>query len=119
MVNYHHHTSFSNLYTPFKDSHVSYEDYAKRAVALGQNVLTSVEHGWQGNYMRAWETAQQYGLKFVFGAEAYWVKDRTQPDRTNAHIILLAKNQEGMYELNEMLSEANETGFYAVPRVDM
>ena len=81
---------------------------------------------------------QKSKLKFIFGAEAYWVKDRkaenvpkinkktgqiipnefTQ-DRTNCHIILLAKNEEGRRDINEVLSIANEDGFYGQPRLDI
>lgn len=117
--NYHCHKSFSNINTPFKDSAASYEDYAKRAVELGHEILSSVEHGWQGNYFKCAQVAQKYGLKFVYGTEAYWVHDRAQPDRTNAHIIILAQNIKGVYEINEMLSAANETGYYGAPRVDV
>ena len=119
MQNLHSHKYYSNVFASFKDSHVSYEDYAKRAVELGQKVITSVEHGYQGNYLRCWEMAQQYNLKFVFGVEAYWVKNRTEPDNTNAHIIILARNRNGMLQINKMLAEANKTGFYGKPRVDM
>ena len=69
MQNYHKHTYSSNVFTP--DSTVSYEDYAKRAVELGHKVLSTVEHGWQGRYHEAYEVAQKYGLKFIFGTEAY------------------------------------------------
>lgn len=119
MQNYHNHKSFSNTYASFKDSAMSYEDYAKRAVELHQQVITSVDHGTQGNYLRCWQTAKKYGLKFVYGVEAYWVRDRHEDDRTNGHIILLAQTLEGIYQINEILSDANEDGFYYTPRVDM
>lgn len=132
MQNYHSHKSFSNMNTPFKDSAMGYEDYAKRAAELGQQVITSVDHGTQGNYLRCWQAAQKYGLKFVYGVEAYWVKDRhlfdvadakgkisQRGDPINAHIVILAQNMQGIYQINEMLSTANEDGFYKVPRVDM
>ena len=119
MQNLHNHKYYSNVFAPFKDSHVSYEDYAKRAVELNQKVITCVEHGYQGNYLRCWEVAQQYGLKFVFGVEAYWVKDRKEPDDTNAHILILARNEAGRRQINKMLAEANKTGFYGKPRVDL
>ncbi|MGF6375009.1 DNA polymerase III alpha subunit [Clostridiales Family XIII bacterium PM5-7] len=117
MQNYHRHTSYSNIMTP--DSAVSNEDYAKRAVELGHKVLSSVEHGWQGYYYETFELAQKYGLKFIFGAEAYWVKDRFEKDRTNAHIILLARNEAGRREINTILSEGNITGYYYKPRIDL
>ena len=140
MQNYHKHTSYSNIMTP--DSAASYEDYAKRAVELGHKVISSVEHGWQGYYYQCYELAQKYGLKFIFGAEAYWVKDRKKEyeeidsktnkpklnkdgtikknkDKTNGHIILLAKNENGRRAINRILSTANEDGYYFKPRVDL
>lgn len=124
------------------DSAASYEDYAKRAVELGHKVISSVEHGWQGYYYQCYELAQKYNLKFIFGAEAYWVKDRnkeyeeidpktnspklnkdgtvkTSKDKTNGHIILLAKNENGRRSINKILSIANENGYYFKPRVDL
>lgn len=118
MQNLHSHKYYSNIFAPFKDSHVSYQDYAKRCKELGQQVVTSVEHGYQGVYPRCWEACQEAGLKFVFGVEAYWVADRTQPDNTNAHILILARNRSGMLEINKMLSIASRDGFYGKPRVD-
>ena len=117
MQNYHRHSSYSNIYTP--DSAVMNEDYAKRAVELGHKIISSVEHGWQGYYYQTFELAKKYNLKFVFGAEAYWVKDRFEKDKTNCHIILLAKNENGRRAINEILSEANETGYYFRPRLDI
>lgn len=139
MQNYHKHTSYSNIFVP--DSAASYEDYAKRAVELGHKIISSVEHGWQGYYYQCFELAQKYNLKFIFGAEAYWVLDRkkeypdlnpngeplfdkngvakTHLDKTNAHIILLAKTEKGRRAINSILSTANEDGYYFKPRIDL
>ena len=43
-VAYHKHSYYSNVI--ISDSTVSPEDYAKRAVELGQTVLSSCEHGY-------------------------------------------------------------------------
>lgn len=130
MQNLHRHSSFSNIFVP--DSAAFNEDYAKRAVELGHKVLSSVEHGWQGNYFQTYELAQKYGLKAVIGAEAYWVKDRLSEhkvinkgkesivkDSSNHHILLLAKSNVGREAINDILSEANITGYYYRPRVDI
>ena len=137
MQNYHRHTSYSE-----GDSAAMPEDYAKRAVELGHKVISSVEHGWQGYYHAAFELAKKYNLKFVFGTEAYWVKDRQKEyeerdkatgevkltkddtpkmvkDRSNNHIIILAKNENGRRAINRILSDANETGYYYKPRLDL
>lgn len=82
------------------------------------------------------EDRDRMTLKLVIGAEAYWVKDRQKEyektvivkngeevrhskDGTNCHIVILAKNEQGRRELNGILSEANMTGFYKQPRVDL
>lgn len=115
--NYHKHTYYSNPYTP--DCTVSPKEYAIRAKEVGAELLSSVEHGWCGNVWEYYKTAKENELKLLIGAEAYAVKDRHEADKTNAHICLLAKNENGRQALNDILSEANLTGFYAKPRVDM
>lgn len=132
MQNLHRHTSYSNIFTP--DSAATNEEYAKRAVELGHKVISSVEHGWAGYYFQVFELAKKYDLKFVFGAEAYWVKDRQKEyfagtnkkgedtfakDRSNHHILLLARNENGRQAINDIISEANITGYYFRPRVDL
>ena len=117
MQNYHTHKSYSNIFVA--DSAAVNEDYAKRAVELGHKVISSVEHGWQGYYFETYELAKKYDLKFIFGAEAYWVKNRLEKDRTNCHIIMLAKNENGRRAINSILSTANEDGYYFRPRVDV
>ena len=131
MQNLHRHTSYSNILTA-ADSTVSNEDYAKRAVELGHKVISSVEHGWQGYYFETYELAKKYNLKAVIGTEAYWVKDRQKEyktendgkisylkDRSNHHILLCAKSNQGREAINDILSEANITGYYYKPRIDI
>lgn len=95
---------------------------------MGHRVLTCMEHGYQGNFLKLWSLAESksfrkefgdYPFKLVFGAEAYWVVDRHASDDTNAHICLFARNEHGRRQLTEILTIANEDGFYRVPRVDM
>ena len=101
------------------DSVASNEDYAKRAAELGHKLISSCEHGWQGRYIECYELAQKYDLRFLQAAEAYWVKDRFEKDRSNCHIFLGAKNERGRRALNSALAEANITGFYGQPRLDI
>lgn len=107
------------------DSVAKLEDYAKRAVELEQSVLSSCNHGTPGNYRQCYDLAKKYGLRWRYVAEAYFVKDRLaedaegKKDRKNCHIILTAKTEKGIGDLNEVLSEANISGYYFRPRVDM
>lgn len=115
--NYHRHSMYTN--PRISDSIVTNEDYAKRAVDLGHSLISTMEHGWQGRYIEGFNLAKQYDLKFLFGTEAYWVKDRTEKDPKNCHIFIGAKNENGRRALNDILSEANITGFYRQPRIDI
>lgn len=115
--NYHKHSYYSNVFTP--DSTVSLRDYCARAKENNQQILSTVEHGWQSNVFDALKLANEHNLKMIVGAEAYWVKDRTQSDKSNCHIILLAKNENGRRAINDILSEANISGFYFRPRIDI
>lgn len=124
--NYHKHTYFSNI--KVSDSGTSYEDYCKRAVELGHGIISSVEHGWQGRYIECHQLAEKYGLKFLFGTEAYWVKDRLALDENghkdgkNCHICLLAMNENGRQAINDILSQAAEEGldaYYRQTRIDL
>lgn len=45
--------------------------------------------------------------------------DRKEKDRTNNHIILISKNIRSFKEINSILSEANQSGFYYQPRIDL
>lgn len=114
--NIHSHSHYSNIMTP--DSVIKTEDLAKRAVAMGQKTISTVEHGYFGSIFDYYETAQEYGLKLIFGIEYYFVKDRFDKDRTNSHLLVVAKNEEGRREMTSIMSEANKTGFFYHPRID-
>ncbi|MCY8549281.1 PHP domain-containing protein [Bacillus haynesii] len=114
--NLHKHTMYSNIMTP--DCIIKVEDIAKRAVELGQKSLSTVEHGYAGNVFEYYDVAKKYNLKLVFGVEFYYVHDRLSKDRTNAHLLILAKNNKGKKQLTKLISEANKTGFYYKPRID-
>jgi DNA polymerase III alpha subunit len=139
--NYHKHTDFSNHSSP--DSAESMVNYAERTVEFGGKCLFSGEHGTQGNIFETYNTANKYDLKYVHSTEAYWVKDRlkeypeidketkeyktdtktgeikTHKDRSNCHMVIVGKNDEGRKDINFALSMANEDGYYYKPRLDL
>lgn len=121
--NYHRHSHYSNVI--LTDSVATNEDYAKRAAELGHTILSSCEHGMMGNVRECYDLAKKYNLKWRYVAEVYFVKDRLAEDanglrdRKNCHMILAAKTEKGMGDLNEVISEANISGYYYRPRIDM
>ena len=119
---YHIHTSYSNALTS-PDSTMSIEDYAKVYKERNHHVLCISEHGNRSNVWQQFELANKYSdenFKIVplAAAETYFVENRTVKDHRGYHLILVAKNMEGFYQLNEILSEANLTGFYYHARID-
>ena len=123
---YHKHTSLSNVYT--KDSpliHLDYWNELKARYGDKPCAYTTVEHGWAGNYFKTYDDLEKFNkkngtnIKFIFGYEAYWVKDRHTDDKSNCHMILLARNDNGRKALNKILSIANKDGYYYRPRLDL
>ena len=115
--NYHYHTSMSNPMTT--DSPTNNESYAKKIKEYGAKCIFSGEHGYQGNQLEVHSLSQKYGLKYRHSCEAYWVKNRFDKDNTNCHICLIATNDDGRRDLNFVLSEANISGYYYKPRLDL
>lgn len=125
-VNYHKHTSLSNRY--MKDSPLLPVDYWNELKArYGDKscIYTTVEHGWAGNYFKQYDDLEKFNkkngtnIRWIYGAEAYWVKDRHESDRSNCHIVLLSRTDKGRKAINKILSIANKDGYYARPRIDL
>lgn len=116
--NYHKHTHYSNIKT--LDCVSKPEDYIKRAVELGHTTYFTTEHGFQGNIYEANTLCEQYGLKCIYGVEAYYVDDMyDKSSRSNYHLMLVAMNDNGRKEINKIMSLANTDGFYYKPRIDL
>ena len=125
--NYHTHKDGSNVYVP--DTPMMFSDYLKRTEELGHNSISSIEHGWVGNYFSDYLQLEKHNkkrekegkppLKWIYGGEFYWVKDRKTKDDANCHIIILARNENGRKNINRIMSECNKTGYYKRPRLDL
>ena len=116
-VNYHKHDVYSNII--LADSVATLQDYADRAKELGHTTLSSCSHGNAGNWKEAQLIAEANDLRFRYVYEAYFVKDRHEKDNTNAHLLLAAKTEKGIGDLNEAISESYISGFYYRPRIDL
>ena len=127
---YHVHSCYSNCLTQ-PDSTMFIKDYAKVYRERGHKVLCLSEHGNRSNVWEQFDICEAYKedktnpyeMTPLAAAECYFVPDRIKEtdgkkDGRNFHLILVAKDMEGFYELNEALSEANLTGFYGKARVD-
>lgn len=115
--NYHKHTHYSNIFTP--DVIVKPQDYINRMKELNHTIYFTTEHGYGGNFLEAYDLCKINNFKMVYGAEAYFVDNRHEKDKGNYHIILIALNKQGFYDINQILAEANKTGYYYKPRIDL
>lgn len=113
--NYHKHDHVSNIFTP--DVNVKIEDYAKRAVELGEKNVFTTNHGSGGDIFEARDVCDKYGLNCKFGMEGYIVPDPTEKDNRNYHIILIPKTNVARRKLNKASSHANREGYYYKPRL--
>lgn len=112
-VHLHVHTTYSLL-----DSCTKYKQYIERAVELGQNSIAFTEHGniynWIGKYM----ACKKNNIKYIHGVEVYLTRTSEEKVRDNYHTILLAKNAEGIKEINTIISmSSDEKHFYYKPRI--
>jgi DNA polymerase III alpha subunit/intein/homing endonuclease len=130
MENYHKHTTWSDLIQI--DSATDIIDFMKKLDSYECKCLFSGEHGYQGEWLYIYDVCKntydenarkKMGLKnplqFRYSTEAYWVKDRKEKDRTNCHIVIVARTYQAMRKLNYILSMASIDGFYGKPRIDL
>lgn len=114
--NYHKHDHYGNPWT--MDCVVKPEEYCQRAIELGHDSVFTVNHGVTGNVFEWMELSKKYNLKMRYGMETYFVNDRFEKDRSNKHLVIVAKNNDGVMQLNDIMTEAHSTGFYYKPRID-
>lgn len=95
---YHLHSDLSLL-----DSTTRFESYVDLAVESGMTAIASTEHGLP----RSWVEKKMYcdakGIKFIHGVEIYLTESLEPKVRDNYHTILLAKNLDGVHELNRLI----------------
>lgn len=112
-VPYHMHTEYSLL-----DSCTKYEDYIELAVKNGQKALSFSEHGKPLNWTEKWAACKKAGVKYLHSVEIYMTESLEPKVRDNYHTVLIAKNMDGLRELNELISRScDEDHFYYTNRI--
>ena len=91
----------------------------KKAQKDGMPAIALTDHGVMHGIKEFHNTCLAEGIKPILGFEGYMVDDlANKKDRTNNHIVLLAKNEVGYKNLMKMATIANVDGFYYRPRID-
>lgn len=116
--NYHKHDMYGNIKS--LDVVVKPIEYVERAKELDGDkaIFFSTNHGYQGNMFEYYTMCQQHGVKLIAGVETYYVPNRLEKDKSNYHLIIIAKNMNGYKIINKLMSEANTSGYYYKPRID-
>jgi DNA polymerase III subunit alpha len=115
-----HYSLFDGIATP--------EEYLSRAVDLKMPALAITDHGTLSGHREFYRTAKSKGIKPILGLEGYMCADISdtrdkseregQQDLVYNHIILLAKNQLGLENLNKISEVSWTDGFFKKPRFD-
>jgi len=122
-VGLHVHTHYSLM-----DGVATPQEYVNRAVELGMQAIAITDHGTLSGHREMYRAAKEAGIKPILGIEGYMTTDmadkRAKADRTDPldqnyhHIVLLAKNQQGLENLNKINEIAWTEGFFSKPRFD-
>ena len=115
-----HYSLFDGIATP--------QEYVDRASKLGMNALAITDHGTLSGHRELYRAAKEKGIKPILGLEGYMCADISdkrdkseregQQDLVYNHIVLLAKNQKGLENLNKISEIAWTDGFFKKPRFD-
>lgn len=124
LVQLHCHSQYSLM-----DGLCSPAELMGAAKDLGQTAISITDHGTLSGHREMQKAAREMGLKPILGVEAYIsetdrfdrraVKDRDDNTQVFNHIILLAKDQAGLKNLQKLSEIAWTEGFYRKPRIDM
>ncbi|WP_127476154.1 error-prone DNA polymerase [Microbacterium sulfonylureivorans] len=104
----HAHSSFS-----FLDGASSPEELAEEAERLGLHALAITDHDGFYGIVRFAEAAESLQLKTVFGAELSLELPKPQngePDPAGAHLLVLARGEEGYHRLAGAITHAQLQG---------
>ena len=110
---YHKHTDYSLL-----DSCTNYKDYIDYEVSLGHKATAFTEHGKPSGWVKKKMYCDSKGIKYIHGVECYLTESLENKVRDNYHTVLLARNYEGVKEINALISRSTRSDhFYYVNRV--
>jgi DNA polymerase-3 subunit alpha len=104
---YHLHTELSLL-----DSCTNYKLYVDNACELGQKAICFSEHGNTFNWVEKKLYCQEKGIKYMHGVEMYLTETLKENVRDNFHTVLIAKNYEGVKELNTLIDRSTQADHF-------
>ena len=105
------------------DSVTPFQDYILKAEECGMNAIAFTEHGSVLHNVAKKQMCEKHGIKYIHGQEFYVTEkiDTSNLVRDNYHLIMLAKNKDGVREINYLSSIANikDGHYYYTPRIEL
>ncbi len=113
----HVHTEYSLL-----DGMCRIPQLIARAKEMGMTSLAITDHGAMYGVIDFYLAAKEAGIKPIIGCEMYVAQNgrtsRAAGDKSNYHLILLAKDLTGYRNLIQLNTRAHLEGFYYKPKAD-
>src|SRR5690606_38654833 len=138
-IHLHNHSHYSLL-----DAISTIDDIVDAAVENGMEAVALTDHGVMYGAMEFYKTCKKKGIKPIIGCEVYVAQSGTRHEKGKrtetasndeakadssdglssaninyAHLVLLAKNEEGYRNLIKIVSIGHTEGYYYKPRVDL
>ena len=116
----HVHTEYSLL-----DGSAKIPELIKRVKELGMDSIAITDHGVMFGVIDFYRAAKAEGIKPIIGCEVYvapgsrFDKEVSVSDDKYHHLVLLAENETGYFNLIKIVSKGFVDGYYYKPRVDM
>ncbi len=113
----HVHTEYSLL-----DGFSRTKKLVQQAKALGMQHLAITDHGAMYGAVEFYKACKAGGINPIIGIEAYLTEDMYDHSKRFSddyhHLLLLAKNNTGYYNLLKLTTIANTQGYHLRPRID-
>ncbi|MDF2501031.1 MAG: polC 1 [Anaerosporomusa subterranea] len=108
-VELHAHTRMSAL-----DAIVPAKQLVATAAKWGHPAIAITDHGVVQAFPEAYEEAAKHGIKLIYGVEGYLFDEDINQAR---HIIILAKDRTGLYNLYRLISISHLKYLHRTPRI--
>lgn len=120
-VNLHVHTAVGSLL----DSILTVPEMVEFAAQNHQPAIAVTDHGKMSSFVDVVKACNKKNIKPIIGCEVYEVDDQTFKNDTKDykqpryHLVLLAKNHQGLLNLFKIVSNACIDGMYKKPRTSL